>query len=514
MFGPLFSWKGTLSNSSRVPHRAGVLLRAIALLAVVLAVTSGLASASGYTVKFFGAASGGTPFTSGCNGAPQSGTNYPGTEVEPYVAVNPTNSQNVIGVYQQDRWSSGGSNGLVTSFSNDGGKHWSQRVPHFSRCSGGNATNGGDYERATDPWVTFAPNGDAYQISDSFNDSNPVTAILVSKSTDGGATWSEPTTLLRSSGLRDSAYAFNDKESITADPTNSNYVYAIWDQLVSPNTGSRASYSGYEHARTYRGPTWFSRTTDGGQTWEPARIIYDPGQTNQTIGNQIVVLPDGTLVDVFTLISNYANPQGTRGLNVAIIRSTDKGLTWSQPVIVSNELSIGVPGVRTGDIIPEIAVNPANGNLYTVWQDSRFSNGAHDDVAFSMSTNGGSTWSQPVKINRSPANIAAFTPQVHVASDGTVGVSYYDLRNSTSTSPFLTDYWMVHCHGSCTNSSNWSETHVSGAFDMATAPNAGGYFLGDYEGLGNIGTAFMPFFARTTSSQSIATDIYAAKVGP
>ena len=29
-----------------------------------------------------------------------------------------------------------------------------------------------------------------------------------------------------------------------------------------------------------------------------ARQIYDPGQNDQTIGNQIVVQPDGTLVDI------------------------------------------------------------------------------------------------------------------------------------------------------------------------------------------------------------------------
>ena len=39
-------------------------------------------------------------------------------------------------------------------------------------------------------------------------------------------------------------------------------------------------------------------------TWEPARSIYDPGQNDQTIGNQIVVLPDGTLVDLFAEFHN------------------------------------------------------------------------------------------------------------------------------------------------------------------------------------------------------------------
>jgi hypothetical protein len=44
-----------------------------------------------------------SPFTAGCNGAPQSGINYPNSEVEPWVAVNPTDSTNIVGAWQQDR---------------------------------------------------------------------------------------------------------------------------------------------------------------------------------------------------------------------------------------------------------------------------------------------------------------------------------------------------------------------------------------------------------------------------
>ena len=54
--------------------------------------------------------------------------------------------------------------------------------------------------------------------------------------------------------------------------------------------------------------------------------------------------------------------------------------------------------VRTGDIIPDFAVDRSSGALYAVWQDSRFSGGSHDDIAFSRSTDGGNTWSAPVKV--------------------------------------------------------------------------------------------------------------------
>ena len=46
---------------------------------------------------------------------------YPNTEVEPFVAVNPTNLNNIIGVFQQDRWNDGGARGLVAARSMDGG---------------------------------------------------------------------------------------------------------------------------------------------------------------------------------------------------------------------------------------------------------------------------------------------------------------------------------------------------------------------------------------------------------
>ena len=49
----------------------------------------------------------------------------------------------------------------------------------------------------------------------------------------------------------------------------------------------------------------------------------------QTIGNQVEVLPNGTLINGFNLIHAATNRKGTRGYNVALVRSPDKGVTWS-----------------------------------------------------------------------------------------------------------------------------------------------------------------------------------------
>jgi hypothetical protein len=468
--------------------------------------------ASTFTVAPLTLASGPSPFAGCTIGGP--GTNYVNAEVEPWVAVNPTNLANIVAVYQQDRWSNGGAHGLVTAVSYNGGATWSTTFAHFSFCSGGTAANGGDFDRASDPWVTFAPNGDAYQISLSASADLLTSGILVSKSIDGGSTWSEPVTLIRET----SAFNFNDKESITADPTNANYVYAVWDRSRKP--GENASFNAL-HSFAFRGDIMFSRTTNAGASWEAPRSLLPTNANLFTIGNQIVVLPNGTLVDVFALGKGSGVQPSVNPFTMSLIRSTDKGLTWSKVIDISTDQAVADRDpdtgqeVRAGAGLLDVGVDHANGNIYAVWEDARFSGGAHNDIAFSMSTNGGLTWTTPVKINQTPNNATAFTPSVEVTADGTVGVTYYDFRNNTPAAGVPTDYWLIHCHSACTNPGNWSETHVAGPFDIETAPVARGFFLGDYEGLATIGNTFVPFFIQTNSGNtSNRTDAFFTTVGP
>jgi hypothetical protein len=455
--------------------------------------------------------------------------NWVNSEVEPFVAVNPTNPSNIIGVYQQDRYTFGGARGLAAAVSHNGGLTWSATYPHFTLCSGGTPANGGDYQRASDPWVTFAPNGDAYFISLSLTFLGPPSAtgtgILVSKSTDGGDHWSEPVTLVRNIGDADVApYFFNDKESITADPFDSNYVYAVWDRLRKPGGSQTVSA---ENSFAFRGDTLFSRTTDGGRTWEAPRVIYAQSSLTGTIGNQIAVLPDRTLINIFDRLQGSGN--NAPGFEIHVQRSTDRGVTWSAPIPVAPERAVRTfdpetgQGVRTGNGLPDIAVDlnagsAGYGNVYAVWGDSVDSgaNGSkrHSTIAFTQSTDGGLTWSPLSRIDRAPGDVQAFTPMVDVASDGTVGVTYYDFRNNTPDPGLPTDYWFVHCHPSsdCADPANWAENHVDGPFDIENAATAGGFFLGDYEGLTSSGTRFLSFFSKTTATDKDNT--YLATITP
>ncbi len=385
--------------------------------------------------------SGPSPYGTCTIGGP--GTNYPNAEVEPWVDVNPTTvgttRVNLVGVWQQDRWSNGGSHGLVAGYSSNGGKTWGETPLPFSLCAPGGLA----YERASDPWVSFGPDGTAYTIAISFNQSN-----------------------------------------------NDNAVAA-------------------------------ATSTDGGKTWSPARIIVNTAQENQTIGNQIVVDPrTGALYDVFDLIiSTGSNASSAHGYNVAYVKSTDRGATWTSPHIIASLQSVGVTDpntgatIRTGDIIPEPAIDPANGTLYVAWQDARFNGGHYDEIALSSSSDGGITWSTPIRVN-TPTGRPAFTAAVHVNTAGAVGVSYYDFRYlTTQTTTLPTDYWFT----SSTNAGATfgSETHLTGSFDMLTAPYASGYFTGDYEGLTTIGPTFQSFFVDTNSGNTAnPTDVVTASVTP
>lgn len=468
-------------------------------LAALVALAGVAAPTAAASVDPLVAVSGASPFPPACNGAPQPQTSveYRGSEVEPWIDANPADPGNLLAVWQQDRYSDGGANGLGVAITRNGGASWAQvppsNLPRFARCQGALPGSEGDYERASDPWVSFGPGGDAYAVSLSFNESRDLaSAILVSESRDGGASWG-PVSVIRRDA---SPLVFNDKESITADYTDARYVYVVWNRLEDFNDDS------------YKGPTWYARSVDGGATWESAKVILDPGVNDQTIGNQIVVMPDGDLVNGYSLIKD-----GTR--SVAVIRSSDKGQSWAPQVVISPHGTVGVRDprtgepVRTGDVLPELASDERLGSdtVYMVWQDARFSAVRRDQIAFAKSTDGGATWSTPKRISTQPGT-QAFTPAIRVDAAGNVGVTHYDFRNDTVASPGLeTDMWFLR---SVDGGQTFAEERLTpSSFDMRSAPVARGFFVGDYTGLAAAGDAFKPLFSQAGAG---GTDVFSTSV--
>ena len=283
------------------PRRLTALLAA-AFLAAAPASTA--AAPDTFNLSMPVLASGPSPFVACTVGstpdADPPGVVYPNTEVEPFVAVNPTDPDNVIGSYQQDRWSDGGARGLVASHSMNGGVDWAQTWAEFSICSDSPATSYvSPFGRATDPWVSFDSAGRAYQISLGIDSvALNLSGIEVSTSTDGGGTWGLPARLITDND----SISFNDKESITGDwrpGVGAGKAYATWirgDLPGWPNISPQGALRSF----AYRGLAMFSKTTDGGQTWSTPTPMLNSNIYTQ--GNQITVLPDGTLVNLTAVL--------------------------------------------------------------------------------------------------------------------------------------------------------------------------------------------------------------------
>jgi photosystem II stability/assembly factor-like uncharacterized protein len=241
----------------------------------------------------------------------------------------------------------------------------------------------------------------------------------------------------------------------------------------------------------------FSRTTDGGQTWEAPRAIFQPQANQFGIGHQIVVLSDGTLLDSFMLF--HGSGSNKKGQEVAVMISKDHGATWTKPITVAKALpgfvadpDDGTP-LRTGDIIPEVAAGP-NRSAYLVWQEATLAPSG-SAIAFSKSHDGGLTWSTPKRVNTDPTT-QAFTPSIEVAPNGTLGITHYDLRFNTDDggATLPTDYWFLHSHD---DGAAWSESRITAdSFDMRDAPFARGLFTGDYEGLAVQDGKFLTLFSQ------------------
>ena len=540
---------------SRTPHR-------LAFAGLLLAGVASLASAAdlGPLKRITGP----SPFSS-CTaddvpGQEAAGSvNYPQTEIEPWIDANPRYSRNMIAGWQQDRWNDGGARGLASAYTLDSGANWhTVLLPNVTACTGG------PYKRASDPWVSFSPNGVAYFMSLAFDPDLPdafgPNAMLVSRSTNGGQSWSNPIPLV----TEPAGQVLHDKNSLTADPTSSRYAYAVWDRLrdftLNPDpagavagpaiAAAQSSGTGdgvvaarqralQAHQRAaaaagpsgvapqlaaeplFEGPIAFTRTTNFGQSWEPVRLLYNPGPNAQTINNLIEVLPNGTVIDFFTEIL----PSG--GTRIGLIRSTNHGATWSGPkyaAAIATVFGIVTPDtqelVRDASILFDTAVDPRNGKIYLAWQDVRF-NGV-DEVAFAMSTNGGQTWSTPAKINKTPPNSnplrqQVFVPSIEVGKGGELVVTYYDFRFDTDDDRERADHWAIFCdtdEDDCRNPQNWGgERRLTNAsFDVLNAPVARGYFLGDYMGLVASGNKVFPAFGIVDGVER--TSIYTRPITP
>jgi hypothetical protein len=441
-----------------------------------------------YKVKDLELVSGPTPFAEGCPGANRDADHIAGYELEPTITVNPANPRNIVASWMQDAGTAAARSDLVASSGNLG-KSWTRStIPGLTACTGGTADASGD------PWLSAGVDGTIYftGVAAAFSPEGRIAEIVASHAKDGGRTWSSTATV----GPPDLR---NDKPAITADPSVPGRAYTIWANWDMQFNFPLANL------------LQFARTEDQGATWSRPAVVDAPPPNAIDLSSAVLVLPDGALLGVFERIDIAADLSATEKFFAT--RSPDGGETWLPPVEIGSMPIVPLADPETGEQLPQpgflsAAASP-DGTVYVVWE--RQSSPTSGAIDVGRSTNGGSTWA----VSPLPGmNAFAFEPSVAVDSHGTVGVTWYDLRNDKPGDDALTaDVWFTH---SDNRGASWSQTHVAGPTDLRTAPLAANNRVGEYQGLAALrGRGFAAIFTLAApQAKDGPTDIFFARIGP
>ena len=375
----------------------------------------------------------------------------PDYQGETAVAVNPSNPLEMVAMANTFYLDStpacqaptGTTYGTMTLYgSSDGGVTWTYNCAPWPTDDTGSV---GTQMFGSDPSVAWDSNGNAYasyMLVSSGSGGVSSTSIVVAKSMDSGASWQSLGVVV--DDLSNSA-TFDDKEMMTVDRTsNGPYshpgrIYVIWDQnnrevlgysdsgqsgswtIVPVDGGSGeiggdvavgadgtlyAVWNDLFGSRAQTGEaTVFSRSTDGGNTWSTPVTIATHGLLSFG-NNNTPPAQDQRGVNAFPSLDVDTNPaspyfgnlyvaycdfpsgvtSGTN-LNAYVVRSTDGGNTWGQPLQVNDDSG------QATHFFPWLAVDESTGTVAMAWYDTR--NDAANrrvDLFFSASTDGGATF--------------------------------------------------------------------------------------------------------------------------
>jgi len=252
-----------------------------------------------------------------------------------------------------------------------------------------------------------------------------------------------------------------DKPFLVADPRRPGTAYAAWVQyrLERPDSAPR------------RNTFYFARTGDGGATWSAPLAVYGADSENQF--HQLLVLPDGALLDVFVEGFELPGDQGRAAPDVAVrlrsVRSADQGATWSAPIDAAGFAftaaalpADGHPVRATGAHITAAA--GADGTAYAIFQEHHPKSSSSLNLV--RSRDGGRSWETPERVVSVEGDL--MLPQLAVDGRGAVGLLWYALQATTTV-------WLA-------TAPTWSPHQVLSGFDLTRAVDSGSYFLGDYAG--------------------------------
>jgi hypothetical protein len=335
---------------------------------------------------------------------------------EPSIVMNPNNHLQLVA----------GSNIDNVYHSNDGGKTWIKKQLTSTSGVWGDPVLIADKSNNFYFFHLSSPNG-------GWGSSNFLDRIVCQKSTDAGNTWSNDASI----GIHQTK-EIEDKPWAIHNPFN-NEIYVSWTEFDRYNQVP----FGYQVTNADSSRILFSKSTDGGINWSFPQKINDASgdcvdSDNSTEGAVPAIGPNGEVYVAWSFNNK-----------IILNKSIDNGNTWlTKNVVAATQYGgwdISVPGFNRTNGMPVTACDISNsihkGNVYINYSDTL--NGANNtDVFIVKSTDGGSTFSQPIKVNNDNGIAHQFLNWMSVDPvTGFIYVLFYDRRNfavnSTHTDLFM-----------------------------------------------------------------------------
>jgi subtilisin-like proprotein convertase family protein len=246
-------------------------------------------------------------------------------------------------------------------------------------------------------------------------------SMVVARSADGGATWVKQ-------GIIKNAWATGTLE-------DKNF-YAVDNTSTSPFYGRH--YTCWDRSNNEK----FGFSSNNGVTWTEVDLPAAP-VGGIDLGCEIAVQKNGTVHVVWESLTCGANCTDER---MWYTRSTNGGVSWSAPVQVHDHNLTGFSGANSPPVADQRGIAPfgaidvdnsggaCDGTLYATYGDYTSGGATETDIWVTRSTNGGTTWLTPVKVNDDGlANRTQFHPFLQVdQSNGSVVVSWHDARNDVN----------------------------------------------------------------------------------
>ncbi|MDD2761101.1 MAG: hypothetical protein PHH11_12510 [Methylomonas sp.] len=337
---------------------------------------------------------------------------------EPSIAVNPTNPGNMVIGWRRFYVP-------VTSLSSPQGGYAYTQNKGLSWINGVHP-NSPPITKRTDPSLDVDSQGNFYYQSLA-SGATSVDETSVFKSSDGGATWQGP------------VYQFNgDKNWIAVDRTGGTgdgHIYSTWrgDLTENPKYFVRSIDQGLSYAMPdEKLPVLigFSRIAIG-----PNGEVYLSGRSETPMDFGDDPSPGVIMDDFYFLKSTNASDPNDSPLFSA--KSVDFGGYAATSLSGTSPNPLGALGdVQIG---ADQSSGPLQGNIYMLanpvlpgWQS-----GDKMDIHFIHSSDGGETWSAPLRINDDPPSRGSLQwfPMLGVAPNSRIDAVWYDTRNGTGSKP-------------------------------------------------------------------------------